>query len=90
MQGCGIQTTGKGTYAGGNHQVIGSCQSGNAVQEDYNIHLVLYQTLRAFNHHFRYSSVVIGKLIKGRVNYFHVITLDSFLDISYFFRSLVN
>ena len=90
MQRGRIKTAGQSTPAGRNYQVIGSCQTGNAVQKNHHILSVLHQTLRPLNHHFRYTLVMIRKLVKSRINHFHIMPFNGLLNIGNLLGTFVN
>ena len=51
---------------------------------------MLYKPLGTLYYHLRYSLVMLGKLIKCRIYYFGVSSLNCFLNIGYLLRTLVN
>ena len=90
MKCCRIKTTGQGSSARWNNQVVCSCQTGNAVQKDHNVLFVLNQTFCTLDHHLWHTFMMLRKLIKGRINNFHIIPFNGFFDVGYFFRTFID
>ena len=48
------------------------------------------QTLCTLDHHLGNSFVMLRQLIKGRIDYFYIISDNGFLDVGNFLRTLVD
>ena len=64
------QTAGECPSAGRYHQIIGAGQTGDAVQKDHHVPLMLHKTLCPLDHHFRNSLMMLRKLVKGGIDHF--------------------
>ena len=51
---------------------------------------MLYQTFCPLNDHFRYTLVTLRKLVKGGINNFYIWPYNSFLNVCYFLRTLID
>ena len=51
---------------------------------------MLDQTLGPFNDHFRYPFMVLGQLVKSRINDFHIGAFNGFPDIRDFLGTLID
>ena len=52
--------------------------------------MMLYQSFGTLYYHLRYSLMMLRKLIKGRVDNFHIFTLNCLLDIGNLFRTFID
>ena len=87
MQGVSIHTTGQYFTGSRDHGVVGTRQTGDGVEQNDNVFLVLNQAFRLLDHHFRNLNVTGCRLVKGRS---HNFTLHQTLHLGHFFRTLVN
>ena len=85
-----VQTAGKSSSAGRHHQIIRSGQTGDAVQQDHHLLLMLHQTLGTLDHHLRNPLVMLRQFVEGGIDHFHIGSADGFLDVRHFLRALVN
>ena len=90
MQRRRIQTAGQRSSAGRDYQVISSCQTGDAVKQDDDVLLVLYQSLCPFNNHFGYSLMMLWQFVKGGIYNLNIRPFYGFPEIGHFFRPFVN
>ncbi len=90
MQSRRIQTTGKRSSARRYDKVVRSGQTGDAVQQDHNVLLVLHKTLRPLDHHLRNPLVVLRQFVECRVDHLYVRAFDRLLDIRHFLRSFID
>ena len=90
MQRRRIQTTGQRSSAGRNCQVVRPRQSCDTVDKNGHILFMLYQTFCPLDHHLRYPLMVFRQLIKGRIDHFHILSANSFLDIRHFFWPFID
>ena len=90
MQRRRIQTSGQRAPAGRNHQVVSPGQSGDTIQQDHHVHLVLHQSLRTLDHHLGDALVVLRQFVKGGMDHLHVGAVDGLLDIRHLLGPLVN
>src|SRR5258706_9563299 len=69
LQRVGVDAAGQ-HLAGGRHDgVVGACQSGDRVEQDHDVLLVLDQALRLLDHHLGHLHVAAGRLVEGRGDY---------------------
>ena len=90
MKGCRVKTSGKSTSAGGHNHIVGSGKSGDAVQQNHHILLMLHQSLGTLNDHLGHSLMMLRQFIKGRIDDLHILTDDGLLNVRYLLRSLVD
>jgi len=69
MQGIGINTTGENLARSGHHGVVGAGQSGDGVEKNHDIFLVLDQALGLLNDHLGHLNMPGGGLIEGGCNH---------------------
>ena len=87
MQGVGIHTTGQYFTGSRHHGVVGTRQTGDGVEQDDHIFLVLNQAFRLLDNHFRNLNVAGSRLVEGRRNHF---PFHQTLHLGHFFRTFVN
>ena len=85
-----IQTTGKSSSAGRYDQVVCPCQSCNRIKKNCNVFFMFHQTTCTFYYHFRHTFMMFRKLIKCRINDFHIIATDGLPDICNLLRALID
>ncbi len=87
MQGIGIETAGKDLAGRGNDGIIGPRQSGDGIEEDDDVTLVLDKTLGFFDDHLRHLHVPCRRFVKSGGDHFAV---NRTLHIGHFFRTLID
>ena len=87
LKGVGVHTTGQYLAGGRNHRVVGTGQTGDGIQQNHHIFLVLDQTLGLFDDHLGHLHMTGRGLIEGGGDHF---TTHGALHLGYFFRTLVN
>src|SRR5690606_25313236 len=87
VEGRRIQAAGQGAAAGGDDQIVGPGQPGDAVQEDDHVVAVLHQALGPLQHHVGQLHVVLGHLVEGGGQY---LAPDRPLHLRHFFGPLVD
>ena len=87
VQGVGIHTTGQYFTGSGNHGVIRTRQTGDGVEQNDNVFLVLNQAFRLLNHHFRNLNVTRCRFVEGGSDNF---TFNQTLHLGHFFRAFVD
>ena len=87
MQGVGVHTTGQHFTGSRDHGVVGARQTGNGVEQDDNVFLMLNQTLRLLDNHLGNLNVAGCRLVKGRSDNF---TFNQTLHLGHFFRTFVD
>lgn len=90
MQRRRVKTTGKRPAAWRNRKVICPRQPSNTVEQNTHILPVLHQTLCALYHHLRNPLMVVGQLIKGRVNHLDIRSLNRLLDVGNLLGTFIN
>ena len=87
FQGVGIDTTGQHLAGARDNGVVGTGQTGDGVEQDDHVFLVLNQALGLLDHHFSDLYVARRRLVEGRGNHF---AAHSALHFGYLFRALVD
>src|ERR1700712_3900054 len=87
FQRVGVDTTGQYLAGARDDGVIGASQTGNGVEQDDHVFLVLDQALGLLDHHFGDLHVTGGWLIEGGGNHF---AAHGALHFGYFFRTLID
>ena len=87
MQGVGVHTTGQHFTGSRDDGVVGTRQTGNGVEQDDNVFLMLNQTLRFLDNHLGNLNVARCRLVKGRSDNF---AFNQTLHLGHFFRTFVD
>ena len=81
-------SAGQGPSGGGNGQVVGSGQPGDAVEKDHHILTVFSQPPGTLQYHLRHLDMVLGLFIKGGVD--DLPSAKGALHLRDLFRTLVH
>ena len=87
LQGVGINTTGKHLTRGRSHRVIGTCQTGDRIEEDHDIVSALNHTLGLLQHDTSDLHMTVGGFIEGRGDHLCIYGAG---HICYLLRTLVD
>src|SRR5699024_2716023 len=90
MQSRRIKSSGESSSAGRNTEIIGSGKSGDGIQKDRYVFLMLHQAAGTLDDHLRNTLMMLRQLVKGGIDHVHILSLDRFLNISYFLRTFVD
>ena len=75
---------------GCHRQVVGTGQTGNAVQKDNNVTPMFHQTLCPSQYHLRHTLMMFRELVERGIDNFYIISADRFLNIRNFLRTLID
>ena len=87
VQSVGINTAGQNFARSRHDGIIGACQTGNRIQQDYHVFFMFNHTFGFFNHHLGHLYMALRRFVKRRGNHFAAYRTAHF---GHFFRTLVN
>src|SRR5690606_13680747 len=87
LQSVGVDTTGQYLAGARNDGVVGASQTGDGVEQNDHVFLVLNQALGLLDDHFSDLNVTARRLVEGRCDHF---AAHGALHFGHFFRTLVD
>ena len=82
-----VDTAGQRAPGGGQRQVVGAGEPGDAVQQDHDVAAGFGHALGAFHRQFRHPALLLNRLVEGRREH---VALDRAAHLGDFFRALAD